>query len=160
ETGKQSKPYLGKADAGGVVARGDAPVAGERQLQAAAEAEAMDTGDDRDRQTVQAVEIAVDLGGAVDHLAVVGGLIGMAYVGADDEALLLAGDENEPADCLLTRSLLGALDDHGELLKRPPAQGVLALALAVEHRPGDALMVDREAPIPQRVHVKHGWPHS
>jgi len=42
-----------------------------------------------------------------------------------------------------------------QLFERPLPQRVLALSLAVEHRPGNALHVDREAPVPQSVHVIH-----
>ena len=114
-------------------------MAGERQLEAAAEAEAVDAAHDRNGQPLDAVEIAVDERDGLGHLLLGLGLVELAHVGADDEALLLAGDEHEAADRLVARALLGALDDRRQLLERPPAERVLALALAVEHRPGDAL---------------------
>ena len=54
--GKDAELHLGEAEPGALLAVGDAPVAGERQLEAAAEAEAVDRGDHRDRQPLDAVE--------------------------------------------------------------------------------------------------------
>src|SRR5581483_2231172 len=64
--------------------------------------------------------------------------------------------KTRPRICL-SHAGIDALDDHGQLLERTPAEGILALALAIEHRPGDALHVDGEAPVPQRTHVQHGF---
>ena len=58
EAREDAELHLGEAEARAVVARGDAPVAGERQLEPAAEAEAVDAADHRDRQPLDAVEIA------------------------------------------------------------------------------------------------------
>ena len=58
--GKMPSRTSGKPSAGGVVARGDAPVAGERQLEPAAEAEAVDAAHHRHRQPLDAVEVGVD----------------------------------------------------------------------------------------------------
>ena len=60
EAGEDAELHLGEADAGGVVARGDAPVAGERQLEPAAEAEAVDAAHHRHRQPLDAIEVGVD----------------------------------------------------------------------------------------------------
>ena len=90
-------------------------MAGECQFQTAAKTEAMDAGDDRERQALQSIEVPVDLTNAVDHLALVGELLKLAHVSADDEALLLAGDEHQSTDRFVAHALLGALDDHGKL---------------------------------------------
>jgi hypothetical protein len=55
-----------------------------------AEAEAVDAAHHRDRQPLEAVEVAVDLRDAVGHLALVGELLELAHVGTDMNPLLLA----------------------------------------------------------------------
>ena len=55
---------------------------------------------------------------------------------------------------------LDALDDRAQLLERPPAERILALALAVEHRPGDALACRSEKrQSSQRQFMSQPW-HS
>ncbi len=71
----------------------------------------------------------------------------LADVGADDEAALLGGDDDEAADGLVARALLHLGDDLAQLLERPAAERILALALAIELSPGDAPLVDGEAPV-------------
>ena len=135
EAGEDAELHLGEAEAGVVVARGDAPVAGERQLQPAAQAVAVDAAHHRHRHALDAVEVGVDQRDAVGDLLLGLDLLELAHVGADDEALLLAGHDDEAADGLVARALLDALDDGAQLLQRPPRQRVLALALAVERSP-------------------------
>src|SRR5205085_3760965 len=103
-------------------ARGDAPMARQRQLEPAAEAEAVDAAHHRNRQALEPVEVAVHLRDAVGHLALVSELLELPHVGADDEPLLLAGNDDEPADRLVARALIDALYDHGQLFERPSAE--------------------------------------
>jgi len=78
-------------------------------------------------------------------LALAGQLIELAHVGTDDEALLLARDENEPAVALSRAAC--SLSTMAPAPRAGGGQRILTLALAVEHRPGNALWIDREAPI-------------
>ena len=98
EAREDAELHLGEAEPGGVIARGDAVMAGERQLEPAAQAEAVDAAHHRHRHALDAVEIGIDARDVVDDLALARELIELAHVGADDEALLLAGDEDEAAD--------------------------------------------------------------
>ena len=54
--GEDAELHFGEAEPRALLAVGDAIVAGERKLEPAAEAEAVDCGDDRDRQPLDAVE--------------------------------------------------------------------------------------------------------
>ena len=56
EAGEDAELHFGEAEPGALIARRDAVVAGERQLEPAAEAEAVDGADDRHRQPLDAVE--------------------------------------------------------------------------------------------------------
>ena len=63
---------------------------------------------------------------------------------------LLAAHQHEALDLAARmRGLLDPLDDLAELLGRAAPERVHALAFAVDHRPGDALEIDGEAPVMQ-----------
>ena len=99
----------------------------------------------------------------VDHLALGGELLELAHVGADDEALLLAGDEDEAADATCrarpasTRSTMAPSSSSG---RRPsefwlsPSRSNTAQAMpcrSMEKRQSrnvvhDLVMVDRCQP--------------
>src|SRR5262249_4170033 len=134
---------------------------GERQLQPAAQAETVHQTHHRQRQPLDAVEQAVDQANALDHLLLAGDALELVHVGADNETLLLARRKDQAANAAVAGVTLDPLDDAVELLERPLAERVLALTLAVEHRPGNALVIDREAPVPEPVHrCRHALPHS
>ena len=140
---------------------------GQRQFEAAAEAEAVDGRDHGHGQRLDAVEQAVDLRDRLDGVLLGGDGFELAHVGAGDEAGGLAGDEDEALELRreagpcgglsLARALaafdiglgerLDPLDDRVQLLQHAPPERVGAFALAVEDGPGDALDVDGEVPV-------------
>ncbi len=89
---------LGKADAGGVVARRDPVLAGHGELEPAAEAIAVDRGNRRDRQRLDAIEQRRHARDGLGHGLLGFEILELADVGADDEAIGLAGDEDEAAE--------------------------------------------------------------
>ena len=140
---------LGEAEPRPLLAIGDAPVAGESKLEPAAEAIAVDGGDDGDGEPIDAVEQLERLPHHVLDLLLGVEALELADVGAGDEAPVLGAHDDEALDLAARGSCLDRLDDLAELLGRASAERVHALALAVHHRPGDALEVDREAPVLQ-----------
>ncbi len=104
--GKEPHVDLGQADQGGLPLLGDPPRAGQRELQAAAEAVAVNGRDPGDGQGGQPVEGAVEKIHRLVHP--VGGLdLGdQLQVGAGEEGLRLSRDEDEPADPLRGFQLL------------------------------------------------------
>ncbi len=136
-------------------------MAGEHQLEPAAETKAVDGGDDGNGQPLDAVKQRVDRAQIVDHVHFRGELGELADVGADDEAPLLARRDDEPADLAAARALLDLLDDPGEFLQRAAPKRVLALALAVELGPRDPPLIDAEAPVLQvGKRLRHGFEHA
>ena len=159
--GEDAELHLGEAEPRPLLAIGDAPVAGERQFEAAAEAIAVDRRDHGDGKPLDAVE---QLERLPDHLLDLGlgvEALELADVGAGDEAPLLGAHDDEALDLAACGSRLDRLDDVAELLGRAAAERVHALALAVDDRPGDALEIDREAPVLQVGEGRrHDQPYS
>jgi hypothetical protein len=135
ETGMQAEHHLGEAEARAI--DGDARLAGERHLQAAAEAEAVD---DRDRRQPQRLE-------AIDHRmrAADFGFDGLRIAGAAKRVDVGAGDEAgcfRRADDEARRTLAFQLgQDMIELFHHIGGERVGAGAFAVEQQPGDAVGV-------------------
>ena len=109
--GKIPSLTSGKPSRVAVLARGDAPVAGERKLEAATQAEAVDGAHHRHRQALDAIEEGVDEAHAVDDLPLTRDLFELAHVGADDEALFLARAKHQPVDTGVPRTTLDIIDD-------------------------------------------------
>ncbi len=122
-------------------------MAGEHQLQPAAEAEAVDGGDHRHGQPLDAIEQRGDGAQLLDHVHLGAEIGELADVGADDKAALLARRDDEPADLARLGAGLDHLDDFRELFQRAPAERVLGLTLAVELGPRDAPLIDAEVPV-------------
>ncbi len=124
-------------------------MAGEDQFEPAADADAVDAGDDGDGQALDAVEKRQHKAQALDHLAFRLEAVELVDVGADDEVALLAGQQDESAHGAGACAFLDLRDDRSQLLEGPCAESVRARAFAIEDRPGDPLLVDREAPVVQ-----------
>jgi len=131
----QAEEHLGKAEAGAVDR--DPRLAGERDFEAAAEAEAVDHGECRDFQAFEAVGHGM---GAADRRldrAGIGGAAEFIDVGAGDEAGGFCGANDEAG-----RALALQLRQHGiELRQHVGRQRVGATAFAIEQQPGDAVFV-------------------
>ena len=122
-------------------------MAGKRKLEPAAEAKTMNGGDDRDRQLLDAVEQPKRLLHHLLDLSLGGEAREFADVGADQEAGRLGAHQHEALDLAVDGGGLGPFDDLAEFLGEAATDRVHALAFAVHERPGDALVVDGEAPV-------------
>ena len=149
QSGEDAELDLGEAEARPLLAIGDTPVAGESKLEPAAEAIAVDGGDDGDGEPVDAVEQLKRLPHHVLDLFLGVEALELADVGAGDEASVLGAHDDEALDLAARGRGLDRLDDLAELLGRASAERIHAFTLAVHHRPGDALEVDGEAPVLQ-----------
>ena len=94
---------------------------------------------------------------AVDHLGLGLELLELAHIGADDESLVLARQNDEAADRTVSGARFDTFDNRHQLLERTATERVLAFTLAVEDRPGDALLVDGEAPVLQGCDIGHEY---
>jgi hypothetical protein len=116
-SGQQAERDLGAADLGAGRVEGDAVVAGERDLVAAAQGRAVDRGDDGLAEGLDAAQVALDGEAAVEEL--LGGLRGdadqVAQVAAREEGLLGGGDD-DAADGVLgsasRRSVIAASESR------------------------------------------------
>lgn len=82
----------------------------------------MDAAHDGDWQRLDAVEHAEHGPDARFDVLRRFDLLKLAHVSADDEALVLAGHDNEPGDLLGSRAGFNPLDDGSQFLERPAAQ--------------------------------------
>ena len=146
--------HFGQTDPRAVLPVRDPVMAGQRELQAAAQAEAVDRSHGRNGQRLDAVENARH---GMDDLRDFGlGLevVELADVGAGDEAFLLARHEDDAANALVAGAFLDRRDDGLKLLDRLAPERVLRLALDIEGGPGDALEIDLEPPVLQVCHIR------
>ena len=90
----QAEHHLGKAEPR--VVDGDAVVAGEREFEPAAEAEAVDHRHGRHVQVVEPIDDRVRLRQAGLDIGRVGHVAEFADVGAGDEAVALGGADHQP----------------------------------------------------------------
>ena len=146
--------HLGQADPRAFLPVRDPVMAGQRELQAAAQAEAVDRGHGRDGQRLDPVENARH---GMDDLRDFGlgpEVVELADVGAGDEAFLLAGHEDHAANALVAGAFLHRRDDGLKLLDRLAPERVLRLALDIDGGPGDPLQIDLEPPVLQVCHIR------
>ena len=95
--GQQAELDLGEAELDLRVVDGDAVVAGQGDLQAAAERGAVDRGDDRLAERLEAAQLALALAARTPRSAsrvVRGGLLQVVEVAAGEEGLLRRGDDD------------------------------------------------------------------
>jgi hypothetical protein len=107
----------------------------------------MDGGDHRDRQLLDAVEEAKRLLHHLLDLSLGDEAGEFADVGADQETSRLGAHQHEALDLAVDGGGFGPFDDFAEFLGEPAPHRVHALAFAVHERPGDALVIDGEAPV-------------
>ncbi len=157
EAGEDAELHFGEAEACVVFAVRNTPMAGERQLEPAAKAIAVDGGDDRDRQILDAVE---QFERGLHHL--LDALFGIealefADVGTDEEAGRLRAHQDEAFDLAGATSLFRPCDDLGELFGEASPERVHLLALTIHQRPGDPFVIHRKSPVVQtRLLSLHG----
>ena len=141
EPGMQAEHDLGKSERR--ILDRDAIVAGERDLEPAAEAIAVHDGDGRRRQAIEPVDHRVGLDEARLDRAGVGHGAKFADVGAGDETLRLGGAQHQA----LRHVALEAREHVVELGEHVLGERVGAGVRLVEREPGDALLVAREYPV-------------
>ena len=118
QSGEDAELDLGKAEPRPLLAVGDAPIAGQRQLEPAAEAIAVNGGDHGHRQPVDAVD---QLERLLHHLGDLGlgvEALELPDIGAGDEARLLAAHQHQALDLAFGCRVLDRLDDLAKLLGR------------------------------------------
>ena len=148
EARMQAEQHLGEAEAR--VVDGDALVAGQRQLESAAEAIAVDHRDGRQRQAVEPVQDGVAARQQRLDLRRVGDGAELRDVGAGDEAARLGRADHQPARTIAFE----LVERQVELGQRLAVQRVGAGALLVEQQPGDAVLVGSHPPmLPRRCFI-------
>jgi hypothetical protein len=108
-------------DACGIVARANAIVARQDQLEPATDAYAMHGRDDGHGHSLDPVEHRVDGADRLGHLRLGFQLFEFADVGPDDEALLLAAHQHQACDAAGAGFLLDVVDDRHQLFERAAA---------------------------------------
>ena len=142
EAGMQAEHHFGKAEAR-VVDR-NPRLAGERDFEPAAEAEAVDHGDGRNLQAFEAVDHRMRAADRGLDGARIGRAAEFVDVGAGDEAGGLRRADDEPG-----RPLALQRGQHGiEFLDHVGRQRVGAGVFAIEQQPGDAVGVARQLEMP------------
>jgi hypothetical protein len=140
--GKQAQGGLGAADLGALRVERDAVVAGERDLETAAERGPVDRRDDRLAEGLDAAQIALDLHAALeDLLGVLGaGADEVVEVAAREEGLLGGGDDHAADVACFVLALQAVGDDAQRLLERG-VHGVGGLVGVVQYERDDSGVV-------------------
>ncbi len=146
EARKDAEIDLGEADARLVVVDGDPVLAGERQLQPAAKAEAMDAGNDRHLQRLDPVEQRMrPIERRLEH-AGIGHLLELGDVGPRNEAGLLARKQHHALEFAVAGKPLEGGDDAHQLRQSFAAEGVHRRVRHIDGEPADALEIEVKAP--------------
>ncbi len=125
------------------VVDGDAEIAGQRHFEAAAEAIAVDHGDRRQRQPVEAVEHGMAARQRRLDRRGIGNAAELGDIGAGDEARALGRTDDQSARMIA----LDFFQYRVELGKHVFRQSVGAGIFLVEQQPGDAVLVGAQPPI-------------
>ena len=137
----QSEQHFGETKARAVDS--DAVIAGERHLEAAAEAITVDDGNGRQRQAVEPVEYGVTPRQQRFDRRGLGDAAELRDVGAGDEAAGLGRAYNEAPRALSLKLL-----QHGvEFCEHVRRQRICAGILLVEQQPGDAVFIGSHPPM-------------
>lgn len=135
-SGEQAEGDLRTADLRAGRVEGDPMVAGESDLVTAAQGRAVDRGDDRLAEGLDAAQVPLDGEAAVEEL--LGGVRGdtdeVAQVAAREEGLLRGGDDDAADGVPLG---LQAVGDHGEGVAEGRVHGVRGLVRVVEDEGDD-----------------------
>src|SRR5262249_52191309 len=137
----QAQHDLGKAEPR--ILDRDAIVASERDLEPAAETIAMDDGDRRRAEMIEAIDHRVRLAQALLHHGGVGEPAKFADVGACDETRWLCGAQHQAFRYVFFQSREHLI----ELAEYIDGERVGARARLVEREPGDAVVVAGELPV-------------
>jgi hypothetical protein len=141
EAGMQAEHDLGQAEPR--LLDRDAIVAGERDLEPAAEAIAVDDGDGGRAEVIEPVDHRVRLRQARLDRGDVGHAAELVDVGAGDEARRLGGAQHHAP----RQTALEARERVVQFGEHVLRQGVGARARLVEDEPGDVVLVARERPV-------------
>jgi hypothetical protein len=148
EAGMQAEQHLGKSKAR--ILDRDPEITGERDLEPAAQAIAVDHRDSRKLQPIQPVHDGV---GAHEARRDVGGVLGLAqlaHIGAGDEAGRLARAQHQPLGGFAL-DLAEHVIELGEHLLR---ERVGAGAALVEHEPENVILVPPQLPMPPGADIR------
>src|SRR5690606_26215499 len=141
---------FGQADPGRRVVAGHAVVAGQRDLGAAAHAEAVDRGDRGAGQLGQALERLLAAADGVADRALAVELGELADVGAGDEALVLGRAQHKPLGRIQGQAFEQGLEFDQHVL----AEGVDRLAGAIERQHGNAVGALLDLPVAEAQSVQ------
>ncbi len=138
EAGMQAEHHFGKAKAGAVDR--NAGLAGKRDFEAAAEAEAVNDGDGRNLQTFQAVDHRMRPADRGFDRAKISRAAKFVDIGAGDESGLLRRANDQARGPLVFQRRQHSV----EFLEDVGGQRVGATAFAVEQQPGNAVGIPRQ----------------
>src|SRR5690606_4722208 len=144
-------------EAGRVVIDGDAVMAGQRQLQPAADAEAGNAGDERDRKIFDALEHRMRAPERFGQDFRVAHLVEFGNVRPGDEPRLTR-EQDDPGKGFLLSQMLDMGEEAFEFADDLAAEDVDRAALDVQRQPADLLDIDRKVPVPGlwRVGLRQG----
>ncbi len=142
KTGMQAEQHFGKTKLR--IFDGDAVIAGERNFEPAAEAVAVNDGDDRHREPVEAINDGVRLAQAIRHRRSLGHGAEFADVRSGDEAAFLCRAQHH-ASGQLARNLR---EHVVEIAQHLLINRVGAAALLVEDQPSDSVIIAGKLPVP------------
>ncbi len=140
-----AEQHLGQSEHGLRVVAANAIAAGKGELEAAAEAGAVDRGDAGEGRALEPLEQRVRLANRAHDLVRRADAAELVDVGADDETAGLARGEHQPARA----GLLDLQHALGEFEHHLAGQGIGARALPVDAQPRDAIGVGRQGPVTQ-----------
>ena len=141
EAGVQAEHHLGKTETR--VLDRDPVVAGERDLEPAAQAIAVDHGDRGHGQVVEPIDDRVAVGEARLDRGHVGHAAEFVDVGAGDEAARLARAQDHALGQIAFERREHVVELDQDILR----EDVGAAVRLVEHQPGDAVVIARELPV-------------
>jgi hypothetical protein len=152
-TGQQAQGDLGQADERAPGVRGDAVVAGQRDLQPTAQGRAVDGGHDGPAEGLQPAQLGLDEVGVLGDLRCVlrAGLDQVVEIAAREEGLLGGGDDDAGDGVLLG---LQPVDRHTHGVQVVGVHGVGRLVRVVQGQHDDAVVVGLPADRVRLAHVR------
>ena len=144
----QTKLHFGEAEARTV--DGEPVVAGERHLEPAAKAVAMNHRNGRERQAIEAIENRVAARQQRFDLPCIGDAAKLGDIGTGDKAPWLGGADDQAARPVAFELFQDSVEFDQHLFR----QGVRAGALLIEQQPDDAILVGPHSPMRPRSSVQ------